>query len=105
MWNRNVLVQISSLLPRNLTGQHRQPLKLSGWLVLGNKPKSSEREAVVLILTVDALLYLSSVGRKMEGWLLLASIRNVVTAGGWRQREGTEERRQLPRQQVAGGST
>jgi hypothetical protein len=51
-----------------------------------------EREAVVLIPSVDALFYLSSVGRKMEGRLLFASIRNAVTAGGWRQREATEER-------------
>jgi hypothetical protein len=57
-----------------LTGQHIQPLKPSGWLVFGKKLNFLEREAVLLIPSVDALFYLCSVGRKTEGWLLFASI-------------------------------
>lgn len=62
--------------------QHRQPLKPSRWLVFGNKLKFYEREAILHILSFDAHFYLCSVGRKTEGWLLFASIRNAVTAGG-----------------------
>lgn len=62
--------------------QHRQPLKPSWWLVFGNKLKFSEREAISPILSFDDRFYLCNVGRKTEGWLLFASIRNAVTAGG-----------------------
>ena len=70
-----------SLLPRNLTGTAQTAAKTLKVACLREQTEIFWTRRVP-ILSVDARCYLCNVGRKTEGWLLFASIRNEVTAGG-----------------------
>ena len=78
----NLLVQISSLLPRNLTGTAETTAKTLKVACLREQTEIFWTRSNSAYSVLRTRFYLCNFGRKTQGWLLFASIRNAVTSGG-----------------------